>query len=285
MSYGAFYKSVVASRSTLALNNRRGRFSDVFTRLDFVRPLDERIPSDEEEEKEEKEERTSRRIAAKTSARPHERAMDVEKAGGSRGGCGSVRGERGGRGNRSRGRDRGRGKDRGRPVAEEGETLVTDEKSPKRQAAGCTGATVGVATSEREARGVGRRSKLGDTATGKSMKPPQKGVRRGVLGKRRRGKEAVASEGGGDKSVEEEEEKEGEEEGDEALPFVSSLEELREFVRLEGSIVGHGKCLWADSFAFHVISRRLGITILFVDMVSYVSVSVGTVLYKIRIKG
>jgi len=250
----------------MALNNRHARFSDVFTRLDFVRPLDVRIPSDEEEEKEE---RTSRRIAAKTSARLHERAMDVEKMSGSRGGCGSVRGNRG----------RGRGKDRGKPVAEEGETSVTDEKSPKRQATGCKGAIVGVATSEREASGVGRRNKLGDTVIGKSMKPSRKGARRGALGKRRRGKEAVASEEGGDQ----EDEEEGGE--DEALPFVSSLEELREFVRREGSVVGHGKCLWADSFAFHVISRRLGVTILFVDMVSYGYVSVGIVLYKIKIKG
>lgn len=266
------------------MNNRRARFSDVFTRLDFVRPLDERIPSDEEGEKEE---RSSRRIAAKASARSHERSMDVEKASGSRGGCGSVRGERGGGGSKSRDRDRGRGKGRGRPVAEEGETSVTDEKSPKRPAAGCTGATVVEATSERETRCVGRRSKLAETAKGKSMKPLRKSVRRGVLGKRRRGKEAVASEGDGDKGLEDKEDEEegGEEEDDEALPFVSSLEELREFVRLEGSIVGHGKCLWADTFAFHVISRRLGITILFVDMVSYGSFYVGNVFYKIKIQG
>ena len=138
---------------------------------------------------------------------------------------------------------------------------------------------MGVATSEREASGVGGRSKLGGTATGKSMKPSRKGARRGALGKRRRGKEAVASEKGGDQ-----EDEEGREEEDEALPFVSSLEELREFVRREGSVEGHGKCLWADSFAFHVISRRLGVTILSVDMVSYGYVSVGIVLYKIKTK-
>lgn len=209
--------------------------------------------------------------------------MDVEKASGPRGGCGPVRGERGGGKGRRRGRDRGggEGRDRERPVAEEGETSAADEKSPKRPAAGCTSATVMVAASEREARGVGRSSKLGETVMGKSMKPPRKGVRRGAHGKRRKREGAVASEGGEDQ--EDEEEGRGEED-DEALPFVSSVEELREFVRLEGSIVGHGRCLWADTFAFHVISRRLGITILFVDMVSYVFFSEGTMFYKIKIK-
>lgn len=62
-----------------------------------------------------------------------------------------------------------------------------------------------------------------------------------------------------------EEEEEGEAEG---LPVVRTVEELRRFVRLEGSIVGHDNCMWADTFAHHVLSRKLKITILFVDMVS-----------------
>ena len=65
----------------------------------------------------------------------------------------------------------------------------------------------------------------------------------------------------------EEEEKDEEEEKQE-LPVVTTLDELRRFVRLEGSVVGHGRCMWADTFAHHVVSRRLGLTILFVDMVS-----------------
>lgn len=58
---------------------------------------------------------------------------------------------------------------------------------------------------------------------------------------------------------------------DDGLPFVQSVDELRRFVRLEGSEVGHRRCMWADTFAHHVVSRRLRLTILFVDMVSYFS--------------
>lgn len=59
-----------------------------------------------------------------------------------------------------------------------------------------------------------------------------------------------------------------EEKEDEGLPYVGNVEELRQFMRLEGSEVGHGRCMWADTFAFHVVARRLKLTILFVDMVS-----------------
>lgn len=55
---------------------------------------------------------------------------------------------------------------------------------------------------------------------------------------------------------------------DQGLPYVENVEELRRFMRLEGSEVGHGRCMWADTFAFHVVARRLKLTILFVDMVS-----------------
>ncbi|CAM9737122.1 unnamed protein product [Sphacelaria rigidula] len=57
-----------------------------------------------------------------------------------------------------------------------------------------------------------------------------------------------------------------EEKEDEGLPYVGNVEELRQFMRLEGSEVGHGRCMWADTFAFHVVARRLKLTILFVDM-------------------
>lgn len=63
-------------------------------------------------------------------------------------------------------------------------------------------------------------------------------------------------------------EDDGDEGDDEGLPVVRTLDELRSFMRLEGSVVGHGRCMWADTFAHHVVSRRLGVTILFVDMVS-----------------
>eukprot|EP00903_Cladosiphon_okamuranus_P013701 g12757.t1 len=58
----------------------------------------------------------------------------------------------------------------------------------------------------------------------------------------------------------------GKEDQDEGLPFVQTVEDLRRFLRREGSVVGHGNCMWADTFAHHVVSRRLKITILFVDM-------------------
>lgn len=64
-----------------------------------------------------------------------------------------------------------------------------------------------------------------------------------------------------------------EEEDDDGLPVVQTLEELRRFVRLEGSVVGHRRCMWADTFAHHVVSRRLGLTILFIDMVSFFDIS------------
>lgn len=67
----------------------------------------------------------------------------------------------------------------------------------------------------------------------------------------------------------EKEEGELKESQDEGLPVVESVDELRRFVQLEGSVVGHGRCMWADTFAHHVISRRLRLTILFIDMVSY----------------
>lgn len=66
------------------------------------------------------------------------------------------------------------------------------------------------------------------------------------------------------------------EDQNEGLPFVQTVEDLRRFVRLEGSVVGHGNCMWADTFAHHVVARRLNITILFVDMVSRAGKLVGT---------
>lgn len=49
-------------------------------------------------------------------------------------------------------------------------------------------------------------------------------------------------------------------------PFVSSVEELREYTRREGRQVGMGNCLWADSFAQMVIGEGFRLTILLIDM-------------------
>ena len=47
---------------------------------------------------------------------------------------------------------------------------------------------------------------------------------------------------------------------------VSNLSQFREYVRREGSRFGDDSCLWADSFAFLVIARRLRLSLLLIDM-------------------
>ncbi|CAM9764547.1 unnamed protein product [Phaeothamnion confervicola] len=48
--------------------------------------------------------------------------------------------------------------------------------------------------------------------------------------------------------------------------LVSTVPELREFIRREGAVYGHNECLWADEFAFGVVATRLRLRLLFIDM-------------------
>eukprot|EP00611_Tribonema_gayanum_P014460 TRINITY_DN2583_c0_g1_i1.p2 TRINITY_DN2583_c0_g1~~TRINITY_DN2583_c0_g1_i1.p2 ORF type:complete len:330 (-),score=155.71 TRINITY_DN2583_c0_g1_i1:204-1193(-) len=47
---------------------------------------------------------------------------------------------------------------------------------------------------------------------------------------------------------------------------VQTVEQLREYIRREGSACGAGECMWADDAAFAVVAQRLRLGILFVDM-------------------
>jgi hypothetical protein len=51
-------------------------------------------------------------------------------------------------------------------------------------------------------------------------------------------------------------------------PLVQNLTDLKSYVKLCGSEHGSGGCLWADNFAFSVISNEFNITFLFIDMES-----------------
>lgn len=51
-----------------------------------------------------------------------------------------------------------------------------------------------------------------------------------------------------------------------AKPSVFNLEELQNYIRLEGGVVGHSNSMWADNFAYMVIGDKLKLTILLIDM-------------------
>eukprot|EP00752_Nemacystus_decipiens_P006910 g6204.t1 len=305
--------------------------------LDFVRPLDERIPSDDDEDDEDDEDkdddsykddaesaaslsqsqsqgsrsksRTSPRKssagsrlsrAGKTRGRKKENGVQIADDDGSEGGNGKGRrGKRGGGGGR-----RGGGGDED---AGEASTCTGDEGGVDDSGNGNDEgdvAVTGVSTSpasERHARRLRRRRdgdkgpsaaiespavatdtpkkaknakpSLSQPATGAVGSPSRKSAR---LGRGRHkeeewrvGADSSGGKGGetagtenrekGNKGTEDQDQNEG-------LPFVQTVEDLRRFVRLEGSVVGHGNCMWADTFAHHVVARRLKITILFVDM-------------------
>ena len=47
---------------------------------------------------------------------------------------------------------------------------------------------------------------------------------------------------------------------------VYNLEQLQQYIRLEGGTVGHSHCMWADNFAYMIIGNMLKLTILLIDM-------------------
>lgn len=302
------------------------------SRLDFVRPLDERIPSDDEEEDDDGKDDDSYKGDAESAAslsqsqsqsqsqrsRPKSPTSPRKSASGSRlSGAAKTRGRKkedngtsadggsegggskGGKGKGRRGKRGGGGGDEDAAIAatctgdedgveDNGNVAVTavptlpasDRHSRRlrrhRNGGGGPSATAespAAATnaSKNEENAKSSSSQPATSAAAAAGTPSRKSARLG-RGRQMEGDWRVGADsegkGAGTGGATGEKGNNGKEDQDEGLPFVQTVEDLRRFVRLEGSVVGHGNCMWADTFAHHVVSRRLKITILFVDMVS-----------------
>lgn len=253
-------------------------------RLDFVRPLDERIPSDgEDEDEDDSDESASQHTSTEKPRKLRTKRNPADETSAGHGGDAEA-GILGG--------------------------AAVDGKSPLGHLLPASG-DIATSVSDRDARRLGRRRNRGmgieaaaaaaaaaaqpstrENPTGRKDKVPAVVSRCGKTcgGSSRRSVElasratssrkgenshvqAGAVSGSGEEEVDGagngnvEEGGEEDEEENEGLPVVHSVEELRRFVRREGAVFGHGRCLWADTHAHHVVSRRLRLTILFVDMV------------------
>lgn len=310
-------------------------------RLDFVRRVDERIPSDDEEEEDDDgkdddsykddtesaaslsqsqsqtarppKSRTSPRRSSAGSRQPRaargrgqKKEDDVRSSDDGREGGKGGKGRRGKRGGRGGGEDAG-GKpaftgDEAAAAATEGSVdgngdvtvtaVVSSSPASDRHARrlrrrhnGGTGPSAVVKSTAAAAKNASRSEEISRPSSSQPSTPPPPPPPSPVAGtpsrksaRLERGRQAEGEwrvgGGSGGKGEKAEEAESGESDSTgtvghkDGLPFVQTVEDLRRFVRLEGSVVGHGSCMWADTFAHHVVSRRLKITILFVDMVS-----------------